>query len=424
MKKMLTHNLGLKLGSLVLAFVLWFLIVQIDNPRESKSFNNIPVQLRNTNLLAQENKVYQVLDNTDVVGRVTVVAPRSIVEQLRASDITAYADMSKLTELNTIEIYYDVAGVDSIDGSHDFVQLNVEEKATRWLRVICSCAGEPAEGYTVTETKLQQTQIEVTGPKSVVDTISYAKVEMNVSGAVSDLSANAPVKLYDKEDHVISEETLTKNVNYIYTTVEILATKTVPVEAKITGEPEEGYMMTGEVTIEPAEVTLAAKQFSLAGMTRVYLTGDALDITGATEDKTITMNMRGVLADGVKFADSAYRGDVKITVGVKKVVDKKMDIPTYRIALTNIPAGYEAVLAEEDTKISVRMKGLEQLINELSGSSISGKVDVTKWMRSVDASELGSGTFSMPVELKVPEGVEVLEDASIHVMISKQEQEE
>ena len=177
-------------------------------------------------------------------------------------------------------------------------------------------------------------------------------------------------------------------------------------------------------TIEPAEVTLAAKQFSLAGMTRVYLTGDALDITGATEDKTITMNMRGVLADGVKFADSAYRGDVKITVGVKKVVDKKMDIPTYRIALTNIPAGYEAVLAEEDTKISVRMKGLEQLINELSGSSISGKVDVTKWMRSVDASELGSGTFSMPVELKVPEGVEVLEDASIHVMISKQEQEE
>ena len=32
MKKLLTHNLGLKLASLVLAFVLWFLVAQIYDP--------------------------------------------------------------------------------------------------------------------------------------------------------------------------------------------------------------------------------------------------------------------------------------------------------------------------------------------------------------------------------------------------------
>ena len=260
MKKMLTHNLGLKLCSLVLAFVLWFLIIQIDNPRESKSFTNIPVQLRNEDLLAKEDKVFQVADDSNVISKVTVVAPRSVIEQLHASDITAYADMRSLTELNTIEIKYDVAGVDSVSGSHGFVQLNVEDRVTKWIRVTSYCIGEPAEGFQITDTKLQQNSIEVTGPKSVISEIEYAKAEINVQGQSSDLTANVPVKLYSKEDRVISGDNLTKNSDSVYMTVEILATKTVPVEVKVKGDAAEGYMATGEITVEPAEVTLAAKQ--------------------------------------------------------------------------------------------------------------------------------------------------------------------
>lgn len=426
MKKMLTHNLSLKLCSLVLAFVLWFLIVQIDNPRESKSFTNIPVQIRNTSLLGQENKVYQVLDDSDVLNKVTVVAPRSVIEQLRASDITAYADVRSLTELNTIEIKFDVAGVDSVSGSHGFVQLNVEDKMTKWIRVASSCIGDPAEGYQVTDVRLQQNSIEVSGPKSVMSTIEYAKAEMSVQGQAANLTANVPVKLYDKSDNVISEENLVKSSDFVYMTVEILATKTVPIDAKPKGEAAEGYRATGEITIDPAEVTLAASPAALAGVNKVYLSGDALDITGATDDVTFNLNLRDnrYISDTIKFADSTYKGDVKVSVEIKKIIEKKLDVPTYKISLGNIPTGYEAVLAEEDSKISVRVSGLEQQINSLSGNSISGRVDINSWMRSVNMTELGSGTFSIPVQINVPEGVEVLDDVSIRVLISKQEQEE
>ena len=426
MKKMLTHNLGLKLCSLVLAFVLWFLIIQIDNPRESKSFTNIPVQLRNEDLLAKEDKVFQVADDSNVISKVTVVAPRSVIEQLHASDITAYADMRNLTELNTIEIKYDVAGVDSVSGSHGFVQLNVEDRVTKWIRVTSSCIGEPAEGFQITDTKLQQNSIEVTGPKSVISEIEYAKAEINVQGQSSDLTANVPVKLYGKDDKVISGDNLTKNSDSVYMTVEILATKTVPVEVKIKGDAAEGYMATGEITIEPAEVTLAARQATLAGINRVYLYGDSLDISGATDDVTFNLNMRDNhgISDNIKFADSSYKGDVKVIVEIKKIIDKKLDVPTYKINLVNIPSGYEAVLAEEDNKISVRVSGLEQLITSLTGNGVTGRVDVGNWMRNMDISELRSGTFSLPIQMTVPDGVEVLEDVSIRVMISKQETEE
>lgn len=79
MKKLLTRNLGLKLASLVLAFVLWFLVAQIYDPKDTVTFNNIQVRLINTDLLEQEGKVYEVLDNSNLV-RVTVTGPQSIVK--------------------------------------------------------------------------------------------------------------------------------------------------------------------------------------------------------------------------------------------------------------------------------------------------------------------------------------------------------
>ena len=94
MKKLLTRNLGLKLASLVLAF----------DPKDTVTFNNIQVRLINTDLLEQEGKVYEVLDNSNLV-RVTVTGPQSIVKsELRRNDIVAEADMSKLTDINTIAI--------------------------------------------------------------------------------------------------------------------------------------------------------------------------------------------------------------------------------------------------------------------------------------------------------------------------------
>ena len=47
MKKKLLSNWGLKLMSILLAFVLWIIVVNIDNPVEYKEFRNVKVQLLN-----------------------------------------------------------------------------------------------------------------------------------------------------------------------------------------------------------------------------------------------------------------------------------------------------------------------------------------------------------------------------------------
>ena len=102
MKKKILRNWGLKLISLVIAFMLWYLAVSTDDPKETQTYSNIPVVLRNAELLEQENKVYEIQGS--ILTRVSVRAPRSVIEQLRASDIVAEADMNMLTDINTIAI--------------------------------------------------------------------------------------------------------------------------------------------------------------------------------------------------------------------------------------------------------------------------------------------------------------------------------
>ena len=102
--KRLTANWGLKLASLIFAMVVWFLVTNINDPITSVRYNNIPVTLKNTNLITDQGQVYTVLDNSDVISSVTIFAPRSIIDSLSQNNVVAYADIQDLSSLNTVSI--------------------------------------------------------------------------------------------------------------------------------------------------------------------------------------------------------------------------------------------------------------------------------------------------------------------------------
>lgn len=52
MKKGLMNNWGLKILSFLLAVMLWLIVVNIDDPVTTQTFNNIPVAVTNAEVLA------------------------------------------------------------------------------------------------------------------------------------------------------------------------------------------------------------------------------------------------------------------------------------------------------------------------------------------------------------------------------------
>ena len=141
-KRRLTANWGLKLASLIFAAVLWFLVTNINDPVVTVRFGNVPVTLKNTDTITDAGDVYQVLDNTDVIGTVTILAPRSIADSFSKDNIVAVADLDNLTTRNTANIQLSVNKysneIDNISGSIDTVKLNIEKKKTATLPLVAS----------------------------------------------------------------------------------------------------------------------------------------------------------------------------------------------------------------------------------------------------------------------------------------------
>lgn len=421
MKKLLTRNLGLKLASLLLAFVLWFLVAQIYDPKDTVTFNNIQVRLINTELLDEEGKVYEVLDNSNLV-RVTVTGPQSIVKsELRRSDIVAEADMSKLTDINTIAITYYCENIsnDSVEikGNHDSVRLNVEDKTSKWIKLESNTIGDVASGYMIGNVTLDQTNIEVTGPKSAISQVDHAGVDINVTDSTTSLSANVDIKLYDADDNELTLESVKKNVDSAYMTVEVLATKEVPVEIEYMGVPEDGYMATGEVESSVPTVRIAGIASALVGISAITVPEDRMNITGQSGDLVDIINLKEYLPSNVRLADKGFDGKITATVYIEPIDTKDLTIPADNISITGVPDGMEAEVTSTAEEYNITVSGLTRDVSILRDSSVTGILNLTQWMEDNGVEELTPGTYTIPVTFNLAEDITVAPDINIHVRL-------
>lgn len=421
MKKLLTRNLGLKLASLLLAFVLWFLVAQIYDPKDTVTFNNIQVRLINTELLDEEGKVYEVLDNSNLV-RVTVTGPQSIVKsELRRSDIVAEADMSKLTDINTIAITYYCENIsnDSVEikGNHDSVRLNVEDKTSKWIKLESNTIGDVASGYMIGNVTLDQTNIEVTGPKSAISQVDHAGVDINVTDSTTSLSANVDIKLYDADDNELVLESVKKNVDSAYMTVEVLATKEVPVEIEYMGVPEDGYMATGEVESSVPTVRIAGTVSTLVGISAITVPEDRMNITGQSDNLVDIINLKEYLPANVRLADKSFDGKITATVYIEPIVSKDLTVAAENISVTGVPDGMEAEITSTAEEYNITVSGLSTDVSILHDSSVTGILNLTQWMEDNGVEELTPGTYTIPVTFNLAEDITVTPDINIHIRL-------
>lgn len=424
MRKRLLNNWGLKLISLVLAFLLWFLVVQMGDPKDDRDMGNIQVKLVNTELFEKENKVYEVLDNTDTV-RVKVYAPKSVFTQLRNSDITAEADVSKLTDINTIPITFTAsnANVVSISGSHDVVRLNVEEKASKYVTLMSTTTGSVADGYMVSSMTPDQNRIEVSGPKSAVEQVKYAGAEIDVTDATTNLTANVDVRLYDADGNQVERVNLVKNVDYVRMSVEVLATKEVPLNFDTEGTPARGYMFTDVIIGEPALVKIAGSAHNLSRISEIIIPKEELDISGADENVVRVVDIREYLPENIRLADSGFNGKVTVTAYIEPIVEKTLQVFLKDIAVANVPAGFQAVINESAEQVlPLELSGLGELIEPLRQGNIQGTVDIAAWMEEEGMEDLKAGSYTIPVTFMLDENIVIKNPPRVKVVIKAEEE--
>ena len=150
MKRRLMNNVGLKVLAFLSAFVLWLMVVNIDDPVKTETYHNIPVTVINEEVLAETNQTYQIVDDTQMVS-VTVSAHRSILNKIKNEDIAAIADMKELTLNTQIPLMVMISGH---EGDYDEaytaprnLQVKLEEEQTKKFPIVPTTTGTVRGGY-------------------------------------------------------------------------------------------------------------------------------------------------------------------------------------------------------------------------------------------------------------------------------------
>lgn len=428
MKNKLTHNLSLKIASVFFAVVLWMVVTSINNPTTSDAHYDIPVTLLNTELITDSGQVYEVLDNTDVISKVTIRAPRSILTEIKDENIIATADVSELSSLDTITIKLSVNNVSnkditSITGSIDTLKLKIENKRSKALALKATTSGQVQDGYLVGDITPDQNMVRISGPQSVIDQIVKASVDVNVTGMTSDIVTNADIVFYDADDNVVEDTSnITQNIKSVGVKVSIWQTAEVPVNYNVSGEAASGYSTTGEIEGKGETIKIAGKSSTIRNVTSIEVPAEVLDITDRTEDYVTEIDIRQYLPDGVFLAnsDDAVR---TVTVYIEPEVSKKLQIREEKVQITNLPEGYDASISGLEESFIIEVIGLSRYVSVLQAGSISGRVDIQKWMESQGMDEPEPGYYTVEVDFGLPDEVTLLEPVTVILHISKLEEE-
>ena len=413
------ENIGLKLFALAFAIVLWLLVTNINDPVSRMTISNVQVRLLNTDLITKQGDVYSVLDDSDVVPVVTVTAKRSIIDALDKDDIAATADVNDLSSLDTVEIRFSSYKfnneIDSIEGSTENVKLSIEKKLTSTFTLKTATAGKLASGYELGSVIPEQNQVRVSGPQSVVSSISEATATVDISGATGSISTYSDIRLLDSSGNPVDTQTLTMNINSVKVNVVVLPVKTIPVQVTTSGSPADGYLATGKITADPETVSIAGKSSVLQTIESLQIPGSAVDISGADSDVTRTVDVSGFLPEGVTFEDSGFDGKVQVTVGIEPAQDADVDVKISSVSLNNVPQGYEAkilavndgsktVTASEDGAFTLRFRGLAANIDGIRLDTLQPGVDIGALTADKQEENL-AGNYTAVVAVTLPDSV-------------------
>lgn len=421
MKKKLTDNLGLKIGSVLFAALLWLLVTNINNPATTHRVNNVRVTIINGEVLTSQGKMYEVLDDSDVLDYVAITGPKTVMSNISGGDLVAIADMNKLTADNTIPIELSTVqyneSLDSIRASSSVVKLKVEDRKSISIPLKAETSGTLQEGYIVGDVTTDQNLVRVSGPESVISMIETAEVNVGITGFTGDIGTNAEIKLYDADGKEVPKDKLTMNISTVGVNVEILGTKSIPLRFAASGTPANGYRATGVVSSSPESVLLAGKGSVLRNLSVIEIPDTEIDITGATGDVTTTVDIKPYLSGSVEMADADFDGNVSVTVNVEQEVTRSITISESNIMIENLPEQYEGVISTYEEEFPIQVRGLAEEVNALDASQIRGVVDINRLLETGVIEELGEGYYDVNLSFNLPDTVSLRENITVRLNI-------
>ncbi len=387
----LRNNVGLKLLSLVLAFVVWLLVVAYYNPETTNLIKDIPVTINYSDSILEEQGLILVTIPDETVD-VQIEGRRENLALISKEKVSAKIDISSVTKPGE----YDLPVVVGIDGqpvttvsqSVDTVTLKFEKAVKSQFTVDAITEGDVAKGY-VLEKVANPTVVTVTGPESVVSKIVTIQALVSQDKFTESGVYDGTIRYLDKDGESLDGTFLSLDTDAVKVNVNVYSEKTVPLQIDLinsSGGNDSAYLIP---KIEPATITIAGSEDTLAEINSISL--GTLDVAELTENYSEEVAL--ILPNGVKNVDKVENATVALSF--EGVVSKQFELNSASVKIENAVKGDE--IEVPDGKIVVTVRGNASDVEKLKTSDITLYIDCKN-------QGLSTGSNRMNVYCGFPEG--------------------
>lgn len=415
--KTLVNNIGYKILAVVFAFILWLVVYNIDDPNKTVRFTT-NVMVENESAITDMNKCYEVLNGTNTIT-FSVTAKRSVINKLEDTDFIATADMNRMimnSDNKSAKVPIEVISRRSnsslkYNGKNQYLEISLDDLVSRRFMINADTTGQVADGYALGEVTVTNPNVlNVTGPATIVDKIDSVVATIDVEGMSMNLSDNVLPVFYDADGNEIDTTRLKYNNTTVTIAAKILRVKEIPLSFTTTGTPSGDYRVV-EITSDPENIRIKGASSVLNPIMSLAIPAEVLNVSGARDDLTTTIDITEYLPDGVELVDAAD-ATVTVTVRIEAYQSKTFTIDTKDITVNGLGDGYE--LAFEQNSVTVTISGLQNDLNRLSVADLASAIDV---------SGMEEGLHQVNLEIELDETNYAARTVSVEVKISKKSSE-
>lgn len=411
-KDFILHNLWLKILSVILAVFIWIVIVNVDNPRRTRTITGIEVVLLNESSLTEKGYTYAVQSGSTV--SITIKAPSSVAESLEASDFYAYADLSETSLVSdSAEIKVrcekaDVANqVDIVSKKSDYIKLLIDNKASKDFSIELEYNGSPAEGFVVGEGYVSPATVNITGAEKTINSISRVVAYYDISDMSHNITEDVSLKLYDSDGKEVKTDLLELSRKKAQINITMLPVKWIDVNYGIMGNPADGYVVTDK-NASMVRICVAAEKEKLDNFSSINISEEEFDIEGISEDTIYRTDISKYVPNGYKIVSESTSFELEIKVARRVGIR----IPYENIELKGAKDLYDYDIVRENAGIIVYAVGSREVVEKLT---------VADFYPTVSVAGKNIGTHKIKIDLNAvnDEGYKIEKDMYLTVNITE-----
>lgn len=409
MKKILTNNIGYKLLSLLFAIIFWLIVVNIDDPEVTRTIQGIPVTPLDEEVITENSQVYKVVSGNEVT--ITVKGPRSMVDKLTKDDFVAEAPFSEKSNVDAVPIYVTFRNSKyekdcEITQKTMSMKLEIEKIVSKSFEVNINHISELSSSYYLGRETITPGMVTVSAPESVINQIATVAVNVDLASHTEDFSIPLNIKYYTSTGSEISLGIYgTEDVSNITYSANIYPVREVPLKYGYVGTVADGYELV-EVTGAKNTIKIAGPEAKL--IDAITLPDELLNISQANADVTVEVDIAALLPTGV-YLYNQNDAIMQITAKIEKLVTNTYRIPISEIDKNNVPTGYSAEIVEQS--VNIQLSGLSKAHDTFSVKDLNAYIDLKNTIE---------GNNEVIVRFTLPEGLKLVEEARVNVVISKE----